>query len=133
MSREYKVKAYHDFVVGGVNAHTDAEIEKKLGGEGVEHNNISKWKDHRKLSSMWDAKGEQIDDLEKINDMIYNFLYEKVNRKVEQLLPELVLINTAVTEPVGMSSYNWMWSEERKLTGFANKFMTWTESLLLHE
>ena len=129
LTDEEKFEAYHAFVVAVFNAHTQAKVEKSImhaddKEPGTVHNNVNKWKDHRKLTSMWDAKGNQIDDLKKINDMIYNFLYEKVNRKVEQLLPELNLINTAVTEPVGMSSYNWMWSEKRKMTGFANKFMT---------
>ena len=124
MSSEEQFKAYHDFVISVFNAHTSAELAKSAGCKETEHNDIKKFKDHSKLKSMWDAKGKQIDDLKRINEMIYNFLYEKVNRKVDQLLPELYAINTAVTEPVGKGSYNWMWSEERKFTGFANKFKT---------
>ena len=64
------------------------------------------------------VKGEDAEGI------IYTYLYEKVKRKVDELLPVINEYNPTVTEPIGMNKAGWLWSRERKIQGWADKFNT---------
>jgi|MDTB01.2.fsa_nt_gb hypothetical protein len=122
MDSEALFTAFRDFCILVFCAHTSADQAEECGCKRMEHNSLDKWKGHTKLGGLWDKNGKIVGNMFDRGDIIYNYMYEKVMRKVDQLLPKIVAYNNAVTEPVGMSKAGYMWSEERTLNNFAAKF-----------
>jgi hypothetical protein len=116
-------EAFRSFTLEVFRAHVSGEVAESYGCKKMVHNEHEKFLGHKKLGSIVSGRGFNLkgEDAEAI---IYLYLYEKVKRKVDELLPVINEYNPAVTEPIGMDKAGWLWSRERKIQSWADKFNT---------
>ena len=117
-------QAFREFTLEVFNAHVFAEVAEGYGCKKMVHNEPSKFIGHTKLGSIVSDDGTITVKGEDAEGIIYTYLYEKVKRKVDELLPVINEYNPTVTEPIGMNKAGWLWSRERKIQGWADKFNT---------
>lgn len=112
---EAKFQAYSEFCYKVFSALTDTKIAKQYAN-GSAPNRIRDFPDRLKGVLDNDTSVEQK------KDVIFNFMWERLSRKCDDLLPELKRYNSAIQVPFGQEWAGWMWSEERKWQGRASQF-----------
>ena len=114
---EAKYKAYRDFCYRVFCALTDSKIAKKYPN-GQAPNRILDFPE--RLGAVLDKDNSE----DEIKSVVYQFMWERLSRKCDDLLPELKRYDANIKLPYGQEWAGWMWSEERKWQNRASLFHT---------
>jgi len=112
-----KFEAYREFCYKAFCALTDNKIASKYPN-GSAPNRILDFPE--RLAGVLNKDNSQ----DQIKDLVFGFMWERLSRKADDLLPELQKYNKAIQLPFGQEWAGWMWSEERKWQNRASLFDT---------
>ena len=111
-----KFEAYYEFCYKVFCGLTDTAIAAKYNGSAP--NRIKDFPE--RLGGVLDKSNST----DVIKDIVFKFMFERLSRKAEDLLPLLQRQNSAIQLPFGQEWAGWMWSDERTWQNRASLFDT---------